>query len=137
MTWAYVVAHGPGIRAVFLFHVPFNLREAVESVILTMEAVIFEKDLALDYDIEPGLTEQMEQVFMFLLDNAIKYANPKDSIHLTFKKHQGRIQLSVTNTGPGIPAEHAGKLFNRFNRADPSRSRQNGGYGLAIATLIA
>ncbi|WP_304502614.1 MULTISPECIES: ATP-binding protein [Brevibacillus] len=81
-----------------------------------MEAVIFEKDLALDYDIEPGLTvtgcsEQMEQVFMILLDNAIKYANPKGSIHLTLKKHQGHIQLSVTNTGPGIPAEHAGKIY--------------------------
>lgn len=121
-----------------MIHVPFDLSEAVESVILTMEAVIFEKDLALDYDIEPGLTvtgstEQMKQVTMILLDNAIKYANPKGSIALTLKRNQGHIQLSVTNTGPGIPAEHLDKIFDRFYRADPSRSRKHGGYGLGLA----
>lgn len=121
-----------------MIHVPFNLSEAVESVILTMEAVIFERDLSLDYDIEPGLTvngnsEQMKQVAMILLDNAVKYANAKGSIHLSLKKQQGHILLSVSNTGPGIPAEHLGRIFDRFYRADPSRSRQNGGYGLGLA----
>ena len=121
-----------------MIHVPFDLSEAVESVILTMEAVIFEKNLALDYDSEPGLAvtgngEQMKQVVMILLDNAIKYANPNGSIGLTLKRHQGHIQLSVTNTGPGIPAEHLGKIFDRFYRTDSSRSRQNGGYGLGLA----
>ncbi|CAM3914963.1 HAMP domain-containing sensor histidine kinase [Cohnella lubricantis] len=119
-------------------HIPFDWSEAVESVILTMEAVIFEKNLALEYDIEPGLTvtgssEQMKQVTMILLDNAIKYANSQGSIQLTLKKHQGHILLSVSNTGPGIPPEHLGKIFDRFYRADPSRSRQNGGYGLGLA----
>lgn len=121
-----------------MLHVPFDLSESVESVILTMEAVIFEKDLSLDYDIEPGLTvtgssEQMKQVAMILLDNAVKYANPNGSVSLALKRHQGHIQLSVSNTGPGIPAEHLDKIFDRFYRADPSRSRQNGGYGLGLA----
>lgn len=121
-----------------MMHVPFNLSEAIDSVILTMEAVIFEKDLTLDYDVEPNLTftgssEQMKQVAMILLDNAIKYANPNGLISVALKRHQGHIELSVTNTGPGIPAEHLGKIFDRFYRADPSRSRQNGGYGLGLA----
>ncbi|MCS7462273.1 HAMP domain-containing histidine kinase [Paenibacillus doosanensis] len=121
-----------------MLYVPFDLSEAVESVILTMEAVIFEKDLALDYDIEPELTvtgssEQMKQVAMILLDNAIKYSNPKGSIVLALKKHQNHVRLTVSNTGPGIPAEHLDKIFDRFYRADPSRSRQNGGYGLGLA----
>jgi signal transduction histidine kinase len=121
-----------------MIHVPFDLSEAVESVVLAMEAVIYEKDLALDYDIEPGLSvtgsgEQMKQVVMILLDNAIKYANPQGSIGLALKRHQGHIQLSVANTGPGIPAEHLGKIFDRFYRTDPSRSRQHGGYGLGLA----
>ncbi|MDF2722051.1 MAG: histidine kinase [Paenibacillus sp.] len=119
-------------------HVPFDLSEAVESVILTMEAVIFEKDLTLHYDIEPELTvtgssEQMKQVTMILLDNAIKYVNPNGTIGLTLKRHQGHIQLTVTNTGPGIPAEHIDKIFDRFYRADASRARKNGGYGLGLA----
>jgi signal transduction histidine kinase len=121
-----------------MLYVPFNLSEAIESVILTMEAVIFEKDLTLDYDIEANLTftgssEQMKQVTMILLDNAIKYANPNGSMGLALKRHQGHIQLSVTNTGPGIPAEHLDKIFDRFYRADTSRSRQKGGYGLGLA----
>ncbi|RKN75864.1 sensor histidine kinase [Paenibacillus ginsengarvi] len=119
-------------------HIPFDISEAVESVILTMEAVIFEKDLALNYDIEPSLTvtgssEQLKQVAMILLDNAIKYAGPKGSIGLELKRHQGHVLLAVTNTGPGIPPEHLDKIFDRFYRADPSRSRQNGGYGLGLA----
>ncbi|AWB43280.1 two-component sensor histidine kinase [Paenibacillus sp. CAA11] len=121
-----------------MVYAAFDLSEAIESVVLTMEPVIFEKDLNLDYNIEPGLTitgscEQMKQVVMILLDNAIKYGNPNGSVGLTLKRHQGHIQLSVTNTGPGIPAEHLGRIFDRFYRADASRSRQSGGYGLGLA----
>ncbi|WP_138493645.1 sensor histidine kinase [Paenibacillus pinistramenti] len=118
--------------------VPFNLSEAVESVILTMEAVIFEKDLVMDYRIEPGLSvtgssEQMKQVVMILLDNAAKYSNPKGSINIALERQKGHILLSVSNTGPGIPADHLDKIFDRFYRVDASRSRQKGGYGLGLA----
>lgn len=119
-------------------YVPFQISEAVESVILTMEAVIFEQSLSLDYEIEPGLTvtgsaEQIKQVVMILVDNAIKYNRPEGAISLTLRKHHGRIQLSVTNTGKGIPEEHLGKVFDRFYRTDTARSRQQGGYGLGLA----
>ncbi|WP_027093185.1 sensor histidine kinase [Cohnella thermotolerans] len=121
-----------------IIRVPFDLSEAVESVILTMEAVIYEKDLVLDYDIEPGLiatgnSEQLKQVVMILLDNAVKYTNPKGSINLSLKKKQSHISLSATNTGEGIPPEHLDKIFDRFYRVDPSRSRKRGGYGLGLA----
>ncbi|MGO4110477.1 sensor histidine kinase [Paenibacillus sp. YAF4_2] len=117
---------------------PFNLSEAVESVILTLEAVIFEKDIALSYDISSDLSingnvEQMKQVALILLDNAIKYTNTKGTIDLTLKKQGHDIMLTVTNSGEGIPAEHLGKIFDRFYRADASRSRKNGGYGLGLA----
>jgi two-component system, OmpR family, sensor histidine kinase CiaH len=117
---------------------PFNVSEAVESVILTMEAVIFEKNFTLHYEIEPDLTvrgnsEQMKQVVMILLDNAIKYTNPNGTIDLTLKKRHHDILLEVTNTGEGIPPEHLEKIFDRFYRTDPSRSRKLGGYGLGLA----
>lgn len=125
------------IRTRMIF-VPFNFSEAVESVILTMEAVIFEKQLSLSYEIEPGLTvrgnsEQMKQVVMILLDNAMKYANTEGSISLKLQKRNHDILLSVTNSGAGIPPEHLDKIFDRFYRVDPSRSRKNGGYGLGLA----
>lgn len=116
----------------------FNVSESVESVILTMEAVIFEKNISLNYEIQPDLTvrgnsEQIKQVVMILLDNGIKYTNPKGSITLTLKKRQNDILLTVTNTGEGISSEHLERIFDRFYRADPSRSRKHGGYGLGLA----
>jgi len=121
-----------------MLHVPFNASEAIESVVLTMEAVIFERSLSLDYEIEPGLTvtgsaERIKQVVMILLDNAIKYNRPEGSIVLSLRRQHGHIQLAVTNAGPGIPAEHLDKIFDRFYRTDASRSRKQGGYGLGLA----
>jgi signal transduction histidine kinase len=116
----------------------FNVSESVESVILTMEAVMFENNISLNYEIEPNLTlhgnsEQIKQVVMILLDNAIKYTNAKGSISLTFKKRHNDIRLKVTNTGEGISPEHLERIFDRFYRADASRSRKQGGYGLGLA----
>jgi signal transduction histidine kinase len=116
----------------------FDLSEAVETIMLTMEAVIFEKELQLDYDIEPGFTvngssEQIKQVIMILLDNAIKYAGPRGSIEIALKKQHQDVVLSVTNTGEGIASEHLHRIFDRFYRMDSSRSRSQGGHGLGLA----
>lgn len=124
-------------RGLMIF-VPFDLSEAVESVILTMEAIIFEKELSFTYDIEPRLTltgssEQIKQVVMILLDNAVKYTNPRGSIHLSLKKQHNHLLLRVTNTGEGIAPEHLDNIFDRFYRVDASRSRKHGGYGLGLA----
>jgi signal transduction histidine kinase len=121
-----------------VIHVPFDLSNAIEGVILTMEPVIYERNLTLDYHIEPGLTlhgssEQIKQVAMILLDNAIKYTEPGGTVELALKKQQGHSLLTVSNSGPGIPAKDIGRIFDRFYRVDPARSRQNGGYGLGLA----
>jgi two-component system, OmpR family, sensor histidine kinase CiaH len=117
---------------------PFSASEAAEIVILTMEAVIFERSLSLDYDIEPGISvmgnhEQFKQVVMILLDNAIKYANTEGSIRLQLGRQHHETVLTVTNTGEGIAPEHLDRIFDRFYRTDPSRVRAGGGYGLGLA----
>ncbi|WP_139904307.1 sensor histidine kinase [Clostridium thermarum] len=116
----------------------FNLSEAVESVLLTMEAMIFENNIYLDYDIEPNITikgnsEQFKQVVMILLDNALKYTNPKGKVTMVLKKNHNNVILTVSNTGKGIPEEHLPKIFDRFYRIDKSRARNSGGYGLGLA----
>ncbi len=121
-----------------VLYAPFDLSDAVESIILTLEAVIFEHNIALKYDIEPGLfvhgnAEQMKQVVMILLDNAIKYTPPGGSIELNLRKQHHDPLLTVSNTGPGIQPEHLDRIFDRFYRADASRSRKHGGYGLGLA----
>ncbi|SFS56945.1 cell wall metabolism sensor histidine kinase WalK [Paenibacillus sp. BC26] len=122
-----------------MLYAPFNLSEAVETILLTMEAVIFEKQLQLDYDIEPNLmvqgsSEQIKQVVLILLDNALKYTNPNGSITISLKtQHHHEVVLTVSNTGEGIAPEHLSRIFDRFYRTDASRSRKRGGYGLGLA----
>ncbi|OMF26292.1 two-component sensor histidine kinase [Paenibacillus sp. FSL H8-0548] len=116
----------------------FNVSEAVENIILTMEAIMFEKHVSLDYDIEPDLTvqgssEQIKQVVMILLDNAVKYTNAKGSVTISLKKQHNDTVLSVSNTGEGINPEHLTRIFDRFYRTDASRTRKQGGYGLGLA----
>ncbi|MBB6633525.1 sensor histidine kinase [Cohnella thailandensis] len=116
----------------------FDISDAIESIILTMEAVVYEKRIRLDYEIEPHLTmvgssEQIKQVVMILLDNAIKYTKPEGSVSLSLKKQAGEVVLSVTNTGDGIAPEHLTRIFDRFYRTDSSRARKQGGYGLGLA----
>ena len=115
-----------------------NLSETVENVILTMEAVIFENNISFKNDIEPSLmihgnTEQIMQVVMILLDNAIKYVDDKGIISVDLKKHHSNAVLSITNTGTGISEENLDKIFDRFYRADKSRARKSGGYGLGLS----
>ncbi|MEK4371741.1 sensor histidine kinase [Paenibacillus sp. FSL R5-0473] len=121
-----------------MIHAKFNMSDAVESIILPMEAVIFEKNISLDYNIEPNLTvhgnsEQIKQVILILLDNAVKYSGPKGSVNVTLQRQNNDVMLAVSNTGEGIAPEHLDRIFDRFYRTDSSRARKHGGHGLGLA----
>ncbi|WP_340399860.1 HAMP domain-containing sensor histidine kinase [Paenibacillus sp. FSL H8-0079] len=121
-----------------MIHAKFNMSDAVESIILPMEAVIFEKNISLDYNIEPNLTvhgnsEQIKQVILILLDNAVKYSGPKGSVNVTLQRQNNDVMLAVSNTGDGIAPEHLDRIFDRFYRTDSSRARKHGGHGLGLA----
>jgi len=116
----------------------FQASEAAENVILTMEALIYEKNFAFVYDIQPDLTiygnrEQFQQVIMILLDNAVKYTNPRGEIRFRMKQQHQEVVISVANTGEGIAQDQLARIFDRFYRTDPSRTRARGGYGLGLA----
>ncbi len=115
-----------------------SFSDAAENVILLMEAVAFEKDVNLAYDIQPdlyvkGSMEQLKQVVMILLDNAIKYTPKKGDIKISLKQENGDAVLTVHNTGEGISEEAQKQIFERFYREDKSRARESGGYGLGLA----
>lgn len=121
-----------------MIYTEFDISKAVQGVVLTMEAVIFENQIIFEDDIEPNLkifgnNEQIKQVVMILLDNAIKYTNNKGTVSIELKKSHNNLSLSVTNTGVGIPEEHLDKVFDRFYRIDTSRERKSGGYGLGLS----
>ncbi|MBY0217618.1 MULTISPECIES: cell wall metabolism sensor histidine kinase WalK [Paenibacillus] len=121
-----------------MIHSKFDMSDAVETIILTMEAVIFEKNISLDYSIEPelmvhGNSEQIKQVILILLDNAVKYSKAKGAVNVSLKKHNHEVVLAVSNTGEGIAPEHLDRIFDRFYRTDASRARKHGGHGLGLA----
>lgn len=77
----------------------------------------------------------MTQALVNLIDNAIKYSNENKTIILAIEEKEDMVQLVVSDEGPGIPAEHMPRLFERFYRVDKSRSRRIGGTGLGLAIV--
>ncbi len=121
---------------VMLNRVSFS--EAAESVILLMEAVVFENNVSLAYDIAPdlyvnGSSEQLKQLVMILLDNAVKYTPKSGDIKITLSRDSSDAVFTIRNTGEGISDEAQKQIFERFYREDKSRARESGGYGLGLA----
>ncbi len=83
----------------------------------------------------PALADplRLSQVFDNLLENAIRYSKPGDTVTLTLRLAGPQWLCSVTDTGAGIAQEHLPFIFDRFYRADASRSRRSGGSGLGLA----
>jgi len=77
----------------------------------------------------------IEQAFVNLLDNAIKYSGPGSSIEIEVQQTDAEVAILFRDHGIGIAAEHLPRLFERFYRADPSRSRKLGGTGLGLAIV--
>ncbi len=77
--------------------------------------------------------DRLREVFDNLLDNAVKYNRPGGSIEVAATGRHGWAVVEVSDTGVGIPVEAQAHVFDRFFRADPSRSRRTGGFGLGLS----
>jgi len=80
--------------------------------------------------------EMVLQVLSNLLDNAIKFSPHGGTITVAADQCQGKVAMTVTDEGPGIPAEHVPHIFERFYKVDSSRAQGGTGLGLAIARHI-
>jgi signal transduction histidine kinase/DNA-binding response OmpR family regulator/HPt (histidine-containing phosphotransfer) domain-containing protein len=124
---------------------PFNVRECIESVIDLIAPQAARKNLDLSYELVQGSPEdivgdssRVRQVLLNLLNNAVKFTETGE---ITVRAAAvpvgvpGRIgyQISVSDTGIGIPPERAARLFQPFSQADVSTSRRYGGTGLGLA----
>ncbi|OGO33277.1 MAG: hypothetical protein A2Z03_08525 [Chloroflexi bacterium RBG_16_56_8] len=102
-----------------------------------MQIVAQESGLTLDVKLADHLPpvnanrEQMSILVRNLLDNACKYARRGGTITLAARVADQAIEICVTDTGVGIPADALPHIFERFYRADPARSRGGSGAGLA------
>jgi signal transduction histidine kinase len=87
-----------------------------------------------------GDPKRTRQIIAVLLDNAVRFAPPEGYITVTGRLHDRWVEASVTDSGPGIAPEQLSRVFDRFYRAEASRTRGKGGgtgLGLAIAHNLA
>ena len=75
----------------------------------------------------------LRRLMMNLLDNAIKYTPIGGSVEAKVKQRPGEAEIEVADTGIGIEAEAAARVFERFYRVDKARSRAEGGSGLGLS----
>lgn len=120
-----------------------DLGDMVMESALAFEATAFEKGLIIDENVDGGICvkgnrAQVQSVLECLLDNACKYADPGSAITVSLEKAGKKsAKLTVHNTGSYIPAEDLAHVFERFYRADKSRTAgDSSGLGLAIVESV-
>jgi len=115
-----------------------NLSKIVEKTALVFEGVAFEEGVLIDTDIEENITlkcskEEIEKLVSTLLDNAIKHSDKDTTVRVSLYKSNACIKLKITNSGEPIAEGDEERIFERFYRADKSRSRSDNRYGLGLA----
>lgn len=106
-------------------------REAVE-----LWNPIHDLSLSVGFDEEAfvwGDEDQLRQVVMILVENALKYTGKGGNVQIVVKREKDHVVLSVQDSGIGIPKEDLPKIFDRFYRVDKARSRKTGGTGLGLS----
>ena len=116
----------------------FDLVEIVSQVIISLESKITDRNLDMDVQMPEdklmvwGDPDSVTQVCYNLIDNAAKFAAPGTSITLRITKKDGKAYTSISNLGATIPQDELPLLFDRFHKADYSRSMDRDGVGLGL-----
>jgi len=119
---------------------PCRLRELLEKSVRAVESRLHSNHL--DYEIRgaevevPGDGQRLQQVFLAILDNAVKYSAPGTRLSLCLVPSAKEVEISIGDQGPGFREEDLPRVFDAFYVGDPSRSGSGTGLGLAIARRI-
>jgi signal transduction histidine kinase len=120
---------------------PVNLAGAAQDAWSGLAARAAGRGVSLVVETEPGAMtvhadpQALSQILTNLFDNALRYAPDRSRIRCRAASEAGGAAVSVHDDGPGVPAEHLPRIFERFYRADPSRARAEGGTGLGLAIV--
>lgn len=122
---------------------PLDVTDFVHETSARWLATAAEKQLRVEIEVpdsgsmlaDPGLTRR---ILDNLIDNGIRHSPKGSRLQVRASRHDGGWSLEVSDQGPGIPAEHRGRVFERFGRPDSARARQgSGGTGLGLPLSLA
>ncbi len=119
---------------------PFELTPLLQQAMQEMEAEAQRHQVSLHVELQPDLQllanrDQILQVVLNLLSNAIRYNKPQGSVTVRTYAENHQAVIEVADTGIGIPSEALPRIFERFYRVDKTRSREGGGTGLGLAIV--
>ena len=113
----------------------------VRRIVDSVESLADEKGIEVIDAVDPELTAwadaaALEHVILNLVDNAVKYTQEGGRIEVAARREgESSVRIEVRDNGPGIAPKHRARVFERFYRVDPGRSREVGGTGLGLAIV--
>ena len=117
-----------------------ELNSFLNSIVKSLGILGQDKNMSLVLEKSPNLIIQidvnlMKQALSNIIDNAFKFGDENTDVIISVKDLDEKIKISVSNTGEKIPSEEVEKIFDRFYRADKSRTRKTGGVGLGLSVV--
>lgn len=117
-----------------------RIKDVLDAAMHDCNSRSAERNIAVRLECDPHLTARinprlLEQAVANLLDNAIKYSEPGQEVKIVAAGNPSEANISVSDQGCGIAAEHLPRVFERFYRVDKARSRKAGGTGLGLAIV--
>lgn len=121
---------------------PFSITELSHDLIAKFNVIAEKKDIVLELD-NPEENNMVfadvslvERALQNLIENAIKFTQPKGKVTLSLHKKGGNIEINITDTGNGIPVNEQPFIFDRYKQVNESAKKQGSGLGLAIVKKI-
>ena len=106
------------------------VEDALASVDVSKHHMIVPEEGDFEVDCDPSA---ITRVLVNILQNAVVHTQPGKEVSLSYRRDDMSVIFVITDTGSGIPADHVGRIFDRFHRVDSSRDRESGGSGLGLA----
>ena len=119
---------------------PGSVNEAVSRAVQSFSDRAAKKGIELVFEASKALRAPMDAALMEqavgnLIDNAIKYSDEESRVSVSVGQEGGQVEIRVADEGIGIEKAHLDRIFERFYRVDPARSRAQGGTGLGLAIV--
>jgi len=117
---------------------PFSIKDVIQAVVTSTQSLAAEKRLPIKVETAPDLApipgdeRRVTQVLLNLVGNAIKFTDTGE-IRIDAARANGEVTVSVSDTGPGIPASDLENIFEEFRQAEGSLAQRKGGTGLGLA----